>query len=165
MWAKMDATACHLHLPLLPVRIGSGRPNLMAENTHCFLFHCLLYFNLSFMCICREKPLSHPCLRLDIPSILLPPSLRDTTLNLPFHPPTSLHILLVNILRFLFFFFFFTIWNDSLDITVRVVYVQACSTLGWNIVYKIFIGKHEVRRLLGRPRCRWEDCDWLLWTR
>lgn len=95
----------------------------MAENTHCFLFHCLLYFNLSFMCICREKPLSHPCLRLDIPSILFPPSLRDATLNLPFHPPISLHIPLVNILRFLIFFSLYYLKLFA-NVTVKVAYLH-----------------------------------------
>ena len=25
------------------------------------------------------------------------------------------------------------------------------------IAYSILVGKHEEKRLLGRPRCRWED--------
>jgi hypothetical protein len=24
-------------------------------------------------------------------------------------------------------------------------------------VYRVFVGKREVKGLLGRPRCRWED--------
>ena len=95
--AKLDMlAACCLHLLLLAESNGRERSLL--------LFHCLLYFSVSFMCICRQKPLSRPCLHLDNPSILLPPSLTDTTLNLPFHPPISLRIPLVNILLFLLIF-------------------------------------------------------------
>jgi hypothetical protein len=27
----------------------------------------------------------------------------------------------------------------------------------WRGVYRVLVGKLEGRRLLGRPRCRWED--------
>jgi hypothetical protein len=34
----------------------------------------------------------------------------------------------------------------------------ACSALGERRgVYRVLVGKSEGRRLIGRPRCRWED--------
>ena len=33
----------------------------------------------------------------------------------------------------------------------------ACSTYGGRGVYKVLVGKPEGKRLLGRPRRRWED--------
>jgi hypothetical protein len=27
----------------------------------------------------------------------------------------------------------------------------------WRIVYNVLVGKSEGKRLLGRPKCRWED--------
>jgi hypothetical protein len=35
---------------------------------------------------------------------------------------------------------------------------RACSTEGEGRgVYRVLVGKHEGKRPLGRPRCRWED--------